>query len=108
MFGFKMPQSLGLGMKGSPLSQMGTSQQLQALGAAFGGDQKQLASLLGGLQGGGGSVADAPVMAGGQDISAAFSGVLPMAGGQVGGEIAGGMGLIPLLGRKLGFGKGNR
>lgn len=108
MFGFKMPQSLGLGMKGSPLSKMGTSQQLQALGAAFGGDQQMLSQLMGGLGGGQGQPG-APVQNDqGDDISAAFGGMLGQAGGQVGGEIMGGMGLIPLLGRKLGFGKKGR
>lgn len=108
MFGFKMPQSLGLGMKGSPLSKMGTSQQLQALGAAFSGDQDHLSRLLGSLQGGQ-QEAQAPILdPQGNDVSAAFGGILGNVGGQVGGEIMGGMGLIPFAARKLGFGKKGR
>lgn len=133
MFGFKMPS----GMSGSPMSMMNNQQKLQALGSAFSGDQKGLASIMSQL--GGQGRAGPPVMnQDGQDISAAFGGQLgprhggrrfeapeeeePAQGGQGGGMgglgdilASGGlltqmpMGLLPsLMGRKGGFGFGGR
>lgn len=107
MFKFSMPS-----MQGSPLSKMGGQQQLQALGAAFGGDQKGLNAILAGMGQGG---EQGPVTnEGGEDISAAFgSGQAPPQGGGMGGMMGalGGMvaqaplGLpMRMLSKRLGFG----
>ncbi len=111
------------GMQGSPMSRMNSQQKLQALGAAFSGDQNQLAQVMGSLE-------PAPSRAqrprpilneDGEDISAAFGGegtadgpvgMPPMGlGGMLmrdGGKalMSGAFGLGGmLLGRGFGFGK---
>lgn len=105
------------GMQGSPMSRMNGQQKLQALGAAFGGDQDQLAQIMGSLEPAPGRPQrQAPVMnEDGEDISAAFGGGGGGGGGMSGREFGllgpllmngGGMGLLGgLLGGGFGFGK---
>lgn len=96
MFNFKMPA-----MKGSPMSKMGGAQQLQALGAAFSGDQQQLGALMASLGQGGGPV----VNNGGEDISAAFGGDLTAAEPDVMKQMMAGLpAMVRGAGRKFGFG----
>lgn len=103
MFGFKLPNFMS-GMEGSAMSKMSDSQKLQALGAAFSGDQKGLGSLLASLDKGGGAPVENEE---GQDISAAFGGQLGIGGQMLGQNPGLALGLPGMfLGRKFGFGKG--
>lgn len=94
--GFKMPGFMS-GGQGSPMSQMNNQQKLQALGAAFGGDQDQLSRIMGSLEGGqpGHATRHAPIKNDeGDDISAAFGG---------GGGGGGAMGLLSGSGSQFGL-----
>lgn len=94
-----------LGMEGSPLSRMNDQQKIQALGAAFSGDQNMLGELMGQL--GPAPQKASPILnRDGEDISAAFGpalGPMGMADGGKPGALLGVPGM--LLGRKFGFGR---